>query len=309
MTADKLSKIKKLNHDELLLYSLLAIVILTTMLFLAVYLIWVPFWPARAVHVVYLLYHFFLIYLLKRKKYYFIKINILMTNIIQLSLAAFLWFPLTTQYYYFYFLLPMGAFAIMNLDNRKEKYSAFAVCLLSFVLFFMNSFMKINFYMIELNNTAKIIISFLTTISTFSILIIYFYLHAYFLARKRKELEYLANTDSLTDIHNRRSFYKLGDFEFKMARQFGHCFTLLLLDIDYFKKVNDTYGHDAGDDVLRQISRTIKDNIRHSDLFARHGGEEFTLLLRKTEIDIGMKTAEKLRKSLKTWRLRAVQTL
>lgn len=88
-----------------------------------------------------------------------------------------------------------------------------------------------------------------------------------------------------------------------MAKQFGHCFTVLLFDIDHFKKVNDTYGHDAGDDVLRQISRLIKSNIRQSDIFARHGGEEFTLLLRKTEIDIGIKTAEKLRKSIENLKI------
>lgn len=72
----------------------------------------------------------------------------------------------------------------------------------------------------------------------------------------------------------------------------------MLIDIDHFKNINDTYGHQTGDEVLKQLSQMIRDNVRHQDIFARHGGEEFTLLLRQTDAKNGMKIAEKIRKNV-----------
>ena len=290
--------LKNLSHDELLLYSLLAIVIMTTALFLSIYFIWVPFWPARVVHIVYLSFNILLIYFTKKKKYLFVKISILVSNLLQLSLAAFLWFPLSTNNFLFFFLLPMGSFAIMNITDTKEKLIALTISFVSLSLLFTNYYLGVNAYIFQLSEVATKIISFLTVTSTMSILILYFYLHAYFLAQKRLELEYLANTDSLTNIFNRRNFYSLSELEFNLARKYNHTFTLMMIDIDHFKKINDTYGHDAGDEVLKHLSQLIKDNVRHQDIFARHGGEEFTLLLRQTNAASGMKIAEKIRNSV-----------
>lgn len=286
-----------MDQETILLYSLLAIVIVTTALFLGIYMIWVPFWPARIVHIIYLSFHLVLIYYVKRRPL-FVKISIMTTNLIQLSLATFLWFPLTTNYDLFYFLLPMGSFAVMDLMSTRQRNYAFFISFISMVCFFLNRFMGINFYMYELSRTPERIISFLTITSTMSILILYFFLHAHFLAQRRMELEYLANTDTLTNIRNRRSFYNLSQLEFDLAHKYNHTFSLLLLDIDNFKIVNDTYGHDIGDEVLIQLSRKVKDNVRHSDIFARHGGEEFTLLLRQTDTAAGLKIAEKIREQI-----------
>lgn len=287
--------LKKLNHEELMLYSLLLIVILTTLLFLTIYLIWVPFWPARLVHIVYLAFHFTLILALKKKHYFYVKLSILMTFILQLSLATFLWFPLTTNYDLFYFLIPMGSFVIMDVTIVKQRVIALVVSFIALLLFYLNRFAGINFYMYEIENTPTKIIAFFTIISTMTILIIYFYLHAYFLAQKRIELEYLANTDSLTDISNRRNFYNLSKLEFELAYKYNHTFSLLMLDIDHFKEINDTYGHDIGDEVLKQLTNAVKNNVRDQDIFARHGGEEFTLLLRNTDQKTGLIIAEKIR--------------
>lgn len=288
--------LKKLNHEDLLLYSLLAIIILTTVLFLTIYMIWVPFWPARVVHIVYLIFHLSLIGSLRKKRYLYVKLSIILTNIIQLSLASFLWFPLTTNYELFYFLLPMGSFVIMDITDVKERAFAVIISFISLFLFFLNRFAAINFYMFELAELPSKIISFTTIVSTMAILILYFYLHAYFLAQKRLELEYLANTDSLTDISNRRNFYTQSVLEFELAHKYNHTFSLFLIDIDHFKRVNDTYGHDVGDKVLKEITNTIKSSVRIQDLFARHGGEEFTLLLRNTDKDMGLNIAEKIRR-------------
>ncbi|MCK8060287.1 MULTISPECIES: GGDEF domain-containing protein [unclassified Fusibacter] len=290
-----LEVLNKLTHEELLLYSLLAIIILTTVLFLSIYMIWVPFWPARLVHIVYLAFHFTLISALKRKRYLYVKLSIIITNIVQLSLATFLWFPLTTNYELFYFLLPMGSFVIMDITKLKERVFALAISFASLFLFFISRFSAVNFYIYEIGHAPARIISFFTILSTMTILILYFYLHAYYLAQKRVELEYLANTDSLTDISNRRNFYNQSKLEFDLAHKYNHTFTLLLMDIDHFKKINDTYGHDAGDEVLRQVTKAIKENVRDQDIFARHGGEEFTLLLRRTDEVKGLLIAEKIR--------------
>lgn len=288
----------KFNQEELLLYSLLAIVLLTTTVFLGIYFIWVPFWPARIVHIVYFIYHIYLVTLLKQKRYLFVKVSILLTNIVQLAFATFLWFPLTTQYALFYFLLPMGSFTIMNLVNKKERYFAFAITSTSFLFFFLNGFLRINFAMFEPSDTAIKAISLLTTTSTIGILALYFYLHALFLTQKRVELEHQASTDSLTNICNRRHFYHLSKSVFESSQKNGDPFSLLLLDIDYFKKVNDTYGHDVGDEVLKEICQNIKQVIPEDDIFARHGGEEFSILLKGTDVEAGIEIADQIRKSV-----------
>jgi len=286
------------NQDLILLYSLLSIVILTTTVFTVIYFIWLPFWPARIAHLVYLFINLSLIYFIREEDYLLVKNTIVFSNLIQLFLATFFWFPLSTNYALFYFLIPMGSFSIYNLLNKKERSLAFIASIISLILFMLASYKGINFALFEPSIIATKIVSFMTTSSTIGILALYFYLHAYFLAQKRSELEYLANTDSLTSIFNRRNFYELSETEFDLAKKYNHTFSLLLLDIDFFKKINDTYGHDIGDEVIIGIAKTIKKSVRQNDLFARYGGEEFTLLLRNTDADKAILIAEKIRKSI-----------
>ncbi len=102
-------------------------------------------------------------------------------------------------------------------------------------------------------------------------------------------------TDPLTGAYNRRVFFsRLGE-ELERFRRYKRPFCLVLLDIDDFKKVNDTYGHPFGDLVLAQFSHLIKENIRSSDVFARIGGEEFGVMLVETNINAAFKVCEKLR--------------
>lgn len=288
----------KLTKEELLLYSLLAIVLLTTLVFTVIYFLWVPFWPARTVHIIYFLFTMYLIIPVRQKKYPFVRASILLTNLIQLAIATFFWFPLTTQYALFYFLLPMGSFTIMNLRNKKERNFAFGITFTSFLFFFLNSFLRINYAIFFPSDTAVKAISLLTTTSTIGILALYFYLHALFLSQKELELEHLANTDSLTNIYNRRYFYNTSREFFDLAQKNHLSFSILLIDIDHFKKVNDTYGHDVGDTVLREVCNNINQVIPEGDLFARHGGEEFSILLKNTDIESGIELADRVRKSV-----------
>jgi diguanylate cyclase (GGDEF)-like protein/PAS domain S-box-containing protein len=115
------------------------------------------------------------------------------------------------------------------------------------------------------------------------------------LRRVQLEMERLAHTDALTGLHNRRYFIRRLNEETDRVRRYGHALCVLLLDLDLFKDVNDTYGHDAGDRVLQAIARQIDDCKRGSDVTARLGGEEFALALPETSIDGALRLAERLR--------------
>jgi diguanylate cyclase (GGDEF)-like protein len=117
-----------------------------------------------------------------------------------------------------------------------------------------------------------------------------------YIEKQNIQLEQMAYHDSLTDLPNRRMFDKLVEHEFSMMRKEGYESVLVLMDIDDFKTVNDTYGHLAGDDVLRQFAKLLRSNLRETDYIARFGGEEFILLMPSTTLEEGYAYAENLRK-------------
>jgi len=113
-----------------------------------------------------------------------------------------------------------------------------------------------------------------------------------------KDLELQATIDHLTQTFNRRALEGLAKKEIAQAKREDSNLVIIIMDIDDFKAVNDTYGHVAGDQVLAEFSQRLKDNLREYDSVARYGGEEFLLLLPNTEVDIAMIVAEKLRKTI-----------
>jgi len=111
-------------------------------------------------------------------------------------------------------------------------------------------------------------------------------------------LKEIASVDFLTNIPNRRYFFDVGEKEFHLARRYNQDLSLLFLDIDYFKKINDNYGHNIGDEILKIMAKTLTTSLRKSDVHARVGGEEFSILLVNTDI-VGAKLfAEKIRLSI-----------
>lgn len=113
--------------------------------------------------------------------------------------------------------------------------------------------------------------------------------------RLEDELRVLASTDHLTGALNRRAFQLAFRSEIARCRRYGVPLSLIMLDLDNFKRVNDTYGHQAGDSVLRETSSLIRTSLRDSDSFGRLGGEEFALLLPHTDLKQGTVLAERLR--------------
>jgi two-component system cell cycle response regulator len=110
----------------------------------------------------------------------------------------------------------------------------------------------------------------------------------------------MAITDQLTGLHNRRYMGRHLDTLILSAEKSGKPLAFLILDIDYFKAVNDTYGHDIGDEVLREFASRIAANVRGIDLACRYGGEEFVVVMPDTDLEFAATVAERLRRSVET---------
>jgi diguanylate cyclase (GGDEF)-like protein len=119
------------------------------------------------------------------------------------------------------------------------------------------------------------------------------------LLRKEAELERLAITDALTGLYNRRFFQSRLAGEVGRARRYGRVLSLVMLDLDNFKEINDQHGHQFGDHVLAEVGKILTTNVRASDIVCRYGGEEFAVLLPETGPEQAGLTAEKLRTRLK----------
>lgn len=115
-------------------------------------------------------------------------------------------------------------------------------------------------------------------------------------AQYHDEIYKLTTTDGLTQIYNKRYFLKEMEREMSRSLRYDRELTLVMLDIDHFKAINDTYGHLAGDHILRQVARRIKEHIRRDDVFGRYGGEEFILMLPELGKVQGAHLGEKLRR-------------
>jgi diguanylate cyclase (GGDEF)-like protein len=110
-----------------------------------------------------------------------------------------------------------------------------------------------------------------------------------------KEIQILASTDSLTGINNRRSFFEKATNEGFRSKRYQTALSILMLDIDHFKKINDTYGHHIGDVSLKTFTTVCQDMLRNNDIFGRLGGEEFSIILVETGREEALLVAERLR--------------
>jgi diguanylate cyclase (GGDEF)-like protein len=104
----------------------------------------------------------------------------------------------------------------------------------------------------------------------------------------------LAVTDALTELYNHRFFQEKMSENFCLCERYGNHFSIIMIDIDHFKKFNDTYGHQSGDIVLKQVAATIKKNVRSTDIPCRYGGEEMTVILTNTNKEDAITTANKI---------------
>ncbi len=110
-----------------------------------------------------------------------------------------------------------------------------------------------------------------------------------------RTLKEISIRDGLTSLYNYRYFYERLDEEIKRAARYKHPLSLIMADVDYFKKINDTYGHSTGDGFLKGVAKCIKENTRETDIAARYGGEEFSIILPETGREGAKNLAEKIR--------------
>jgi len=148
-----------------------------------------------------------------------------------------------------------------------------------------------------LNSFSNIMIPFLN--ETFRLIV--FLIITYIIFELKNALEKhkaLAGTDPLTSVANRRAFFELANMELNKARRYRHPFSVVYIDIDNFKKVNDNLGHNVGDRLLCSVAKMIKQNIRVIDILARLGGDEFAILLSETGAEAASLVVRKLKNKL-----------
>jgi diguanylate cyclase (GGDEF)-like protein len=112
------------------------------------------------------------------------------------------------------------------------------------------------------------------------------------------QVQKLAITDSLTEVYNRRHFFDIAQKEFQRSVRYQHPLSVIMLDIDHYKFINDTYGHVVGDLALKAIAHQLQENIRETDTLGRYGGDEFSILLTETDLDGALEIAERIRSTI-----------
>lgn len=113
-----------------------------------------------------------------------------------------------------------------------------------------------------------------------------------------RRMHKMSITDYLTNVANRRHFMERFRQEFNRAKRFGFPLSFIIIDIDFFKKINDTYGHLVGDEILRNVAKVLADKIREIDFIGRYGGEEFVIFLPEAPHDAAIRAAERLRTAI-----------
>lgn len=118
------------------------------------------------------------------------------------------------------------------------------------------------------------------------------------------QTKYMSVTDPLTKLYNRRHFEDTLEREYNRAKRYKNDLSLAIVDIDFFKKVNDTYGHSCGDYVLKEVAYKLVENFRKTDFVFRFGGEEFTIILTETNSKNALIPLERLRKSIESFKFK-----
>ena len=138
------------------------------------------------------------------------------------------------------------------------------------------------------------------------IIIIIILIFIYYVLETKNKFERMAVTDKLTGLYNRYKFYLVTSQEINRAKRTGRPFSVILFDIDDFKTINDRYGHDVGDYVLRTIAKILRKNLRTYDYIFRWGGEEFIVLAPETDAQKAMQLAEKIRKLIEQYQFQGI---
>ena len=168
--------------------------------------------------------------------------------------------------------------------------SAFAASMMSLSTYLI--YILIAYYAMKFENLwLELVYPLIFSIGAFTVA----YIVKYLIKSRDFEQQYiLATTDGLTELYNHRYFQEQIRMQVEQAKRYSSNFSLIIIDIDFFKKFNDTFGHQSGDAVLRQVAQTLKKNVRATDIVCRYGGEEMSIILPNTGKDEAFSTAQKI---------------
>ena len=186
-------------------------------------------------------------------------------------------------------LIIAAVVAIVGFIVMLSESTIFAV--MSTLLFGI-AYLFISYYLMELNNLwIPVVLPVISIVLAFALS----YLAKYIIKSRDFEYQYkLATIDGLTDLYNHRYFQDTLRKQIDLSKRYGQPFSLIIVDIDFFKKFNDTYGHQAGDAVLRQVAQTLKKNSRTTDYVCRYGGEEMSIILPNTTSEEALNNASRI---------------
>ncbi len=168
--------------------------------------------------------------------------------------------------------------------------SAFTASMMSLSAYFI--YILVAYYSMKYENLwLEVVYPLIFSIAAFTLA----YIVKYLIKSRDFEQQYrLATTDGLTELYNHRYFQEQIRMQVEQSKRYNHNFSLIIIDIDFFKKFNDTFGHQSGDAVLRQVAQTLKKNVRATDIVCRYGGEEMSIILPNTGKDEAFSTAQKI---------------
>lgn len=170
------------------------------------------------------------------------------------------------------------------------------------------AYLFVSYYIMELHNLwIPVVLPTISIIVAFALS----FLAKYLIKSRDFEYQYkLATIDGLTELYNHRYFQETLQNQIEISKRYNQPFSLIIVDIDFFKKFNDTYGHQAGDAVLRQVAQTLKKNSRTTDFVCRYGGEEMSIILPNTTAEEAIFSAKRMNKAVeeKDFQLNATET-
>ncbi|WP_319204033.1 GGDEF domain-containing protein [uncultured Ilyobacter sp.] len=204
------------------------------------------------------------------------------------------------------FIILILVIKINSYKTSKKIYSLFDIGL---KLLFTSQVIEVMQEIFKLPKLSVNIFEDFFKVLSFSVIItaIYFTIEAN--EENMKKLKKIASYDKLTNIYNRQEMINRFNMLRKISNRNQNPITVIFLDVDFFKKINDTYGHPTGDTVLKELATVISSNLRDQDIFGRYGGEEFLIILPETDISGGLILSEKVRKFIYSFEFKEVSHL
>lgn len=235
--------------------------------------------------------------LLRRNIYSFVRYIALITSLVLVYIQSIYMFSGGYGFHYQLFPLVVVIFLLFDFNITLERYSIYVLTISAVTVFFACEWMSIGHAFEEYLKYERLYFAVAILCSFIGMLMVLYYLSMEIFSTK-DQLYAMATIDVLTGLYNRRTFIQRGEEYFKVAQRGGNQFSVVIFDIDYFKSVNDEYGHQVGDYVLKEFARLMKETVRETDLIARYGGEEFAILLPNTTPEQSFVVAEKLRQRI-----------